>query len=149
MGWILIAEGAGIVGSIFTTPEIAGWYTTLVKPELNPPSWVFGPVWTTLFLLMGVAAFLVARAGWDRLDVKKALGVFVLQLVLNSMWSLAFFGLHSPALALGVIIILWIAILTTIIAFSRVSKTASYLLYPYILWVSFAAYLNLAIVLLN
>ena len=146
---IVISELAGIIGSVFTTPSIAGWYATLVRPALNPPAWVFGPVWTTLFALMGIAAFLVWKKGLERRDVKIALGIFIGQLVLNTLRSIIFFGLHSPAGAFVEIIFLWLAILATIIAFAKISKPAAWLLLPYILWVSFAGYLNLMIWILN
>ena len=146
---IVVSELAGIIGSVFTTPSIAGWYAMLVRPTLNPPAWVFGPVWTTLFALMGIAAFLVWKKGLERRDVKIALGIFIGQLVLNTLWSIIFFGLHSPGAAFVEIIFLWLAILATIIAFAKISKPAVWLLVPYILWVSFAAYLNFAIWILN
>lgn len=146
---IIVSELAGIISSIFTTPDITGWYATLVKPALNPPAWVFGPVWTTLFALMGIAAFLVWRKGLDRKDVKMALGIFIGQLVLNMFWSIIFFGLHSPGGAFVEIIFLWLAIVATIIAFAKISKLAAWLLIPYILWVSFASYLNYSIYVLN
>lgn len=146
---IVVSELAGIVGSVFTTPSIDGWYSTLVRPALNPPAWVFGPVWTTLFALMGIAAFLVWKKGLDRKDVRIALGIFIGQLVLNTLWSIIFFGLHSPGGALIEIIFLWLAILATIIAFAKISKPAAWLLVPYILWVSFAGYLNFSIWSLN
>ena len=144
-----VSELAGIIGSVFTAPAIAGWYTTLARPELAPPNWVFGPVWTTLFALMGVTAFLVWKKGLDRKDVKIALGIFLGQLVLNTLWSIIFFGLHNPGAAFVEIIFLWLAILATIIAFAKISKLAAWLLVPYILWVSFAVYLNYAIWILN
>lgn len=146
---IAVSELAGIVGSFFTTPSIPGWYSILTKSPLNPPSWVFGPVWTTLFALMGIAAFLVWKKGLDRKDVKIALGIFLGQLVLNTFWSIIFFGLHSPGGAFVEIIFLWLAILTTIIAFAKISKLAAWLLVPYIGWVSFATYLNYSIYALN
>lgn len=146
---IVVSELAGIIGSVFTMPSIAGWYATLTKPELAPPNWVFGPVWTTLFAFMGIAAFLVWRKGLDRRDVKIALGIFLGQLALNTLWSIIFFGLQSPAGACVEIIFLWLAILATIIAFAKISKPAAWLLVPYILWVSFAAYLNYSIWMLN
>lgn len=149
IGWILLSEGAGIIGSVFTTPSIPTWYATLVKPALNPPAWVFGPVWTTLFALMGIAAFLVWQHGWYRRDVRIALGIFVGQLVLNTLWSIIFFGLHSPAAAFAEIILLWLAILATIYAFARVSQVAALLLVPYMLWVSFASYLTYMLWMLN
>lgn len=146
---IVIAELAGIIGSVFTMPSVTGWYTSIIKPSLNPPAWVFGPVWTTLFVLMGIAAFLIWKKGLDRRDVKIALGMFLGQLVLNTLWSIIFFGLHSPGGALIEIVFLWLAILITIIAFARISKPAAWLLVPYILWVSFAMYLNYALWTLN
>ncbi len=146
---IVVSELAGIIGSVFTTPSIADWYAGIVKPALNPPAWVSGPVWTTLFALMGIAAFLVWKKGLDRRDVKIALGIFLGQLVLNTLWSIIFFGLHSPGGALVEIVFLWLAILATIIAFAKISKPAAWLLVPYILWVSFAGYLNYSIWTLN
>jgi len=140
---ILICELAGMVGSIFTVSSVKTWYVTnLVKPSFNPPSWVFGPVWTTLFLLMGVALYLV----WQKKKISKW---FWIQLILNILWSGLFFGLKRPDLAFLEIIILWITILKTIVDFKKVNKSASWLLIPYLLWVSFAAFLNLAIVRLN
>lgn len=144
-----VSELAGIVGSVFTMSSIPTWYATLTKPELAPPNWVFGPVWTTLFALMGIAAFLVWRKGLNRRDVKIALGIFLGQLALNTFWSVIFFGLQSPAGAFIDIIFLWLAILATIIAFAKISKPAAWLLVPYILWVSFAMYLNYSIYALN
>jgi tryptophan-rich sensory protein len=146
---IMISEFAGIIGSVFTTPSIPGWYSGIIKPDFNPPEWVFGPVWTTLFALMGIAAFLVWKKGLDRRDVKIALGIFMGQLVLNTLWSIIFFGFKSPGVAFVEIIFLWLAILATIIAFAKISKPAAWLLVPYILWVSFAAYLNYSIYALN
>ncbi len=146
---IVGSELAGIIGSVFTAPAIAGWYATIVKPELNPPAWVFGPVWTTLFALMGVAAFLIWKQGLERRDVRIALGIFVGQLALNTLWSILFFGLQNPGAAFIEIVILWFAILATIVAFARISRPAAWLLAPYILWVSFASYLNFSIWMLN
>lgn len=146
---VMISLGAGAVGSLFTTPQIGGWYATLVKPALNPPAWVFGPVWTTLFVLMGVAAFLVWSKGVGRKEVRSALVLFVIQLVLNTLWSVIFFGMQSPQGALVDILFLWVAILATMAAFAKISKAAAWLLVPYIAWVSFAAYLNFSIYALN
>lgn len=146
---VTISALAGAIGSVFTTPSIPTWYAELVKPALNPPAWVFGPVWSALFALMGIAAFLIWKKGWDRRDVKIALGIFLGQLVLNTFWSIIFFGLHSPGGAFIEIIFLWFAILAAIIAFAKISKLAAWLLVPYILWVSFAGYLNVSIWMLN
>ena len=147
--FILVSELAGIIGSIFTTPSIPTWYAGLQRSTLNPPSWVFGPVWTTLFALMGIAAYFIYQKGIRHQRVKVALGIFGLQLLLNTFWSILFFGLRSPGAALLEIGFLWAAIVATIIAFYKISKPAAYLLLPYILWVSFAVYLNYTIWILN
>jgi len=137
---------AGFIGSVFTTPSIATWYASLNKPAFNPPNWIFGPVWTALYILMGISLCLF----WDRkTKSKKSYAIFSIQLGLNILWSIIFFALHSPFLAFIEIILLWIAILLTILNFHKVSKTAAYLLIPYICWVSFASVLNLFILLLN
>ena len=146
---IAVSELAGIIGSLFTISAIPNWYATLAKPALNPPSWVFSPVWTTLYAFMGGAAFLVWKRGWDRKDVRHALYVFGIQLVLNALWSIVFFGLQSPAWAFANIVFMWLAIVWTMILFYKISKPAMWLLVPYVLWVSFAAYLNYSIWMLN
>jgi tryptophan-rich sensory protein len=146
---VVVSELAGIIGAVFTTPSITGWYAGIVKPAINPPAWVFGPVWTILFVLMGISAFLVWEKGLERRDVQIALGIFIGQLVLNTLWSIIFFGLHSPGGALVEIMFLWLIILATIGMFYKISKAAAWLLVPYILWVSFASYLNYAIWILN
>jgi len=170
---IAVSELAGIVGSLFTVSAIPTWYAGLAKPVLNPPSWIFAPVWTTLYLLMGIAAFLVWRTATasaahaartvsaratqtapeaarqpyphHRRNVRIALGIFIAQLILNALWSIVFFGLHNPAWALVVIVTLWFMIVWTMAAFAKISRAAMYLLVPYLAWVSFAAYLNFAI----
>lgn len=146
---IIICELAGIIGTFFTVSAIPTWYMTLARPALNPPSWVFGPVWTILYALMGIAAFLIWKKGLGRPDVRKALSVFGLQLILNALWSIVFFGLHSPLWAFVNIIALWLAIIWTMVLFYKLSRPATWLLLPYILWVSFAAYLNYSIWILN
>jgi translocator protein len=146
---IVICELAGVVGSLFTTPSIPTWYAGLVRPALNPPAWVFGPVWTALFALMGIAIFLILKNGLGRKGVKIALILFAVQLALNVLWSVIFFGLHNPGGAFIEIIFLWFAILATIITFTKISKPAAWLLAPYILWVTFAAYLNYSVWILN
>lgn len=134
--------GAGIVGSFFTVSSIPTWYVTLNKPVFSPPNWIFAPVWTILYILMGISLYLVWQKG-------KVPFIFWIQLILNTVWSIVFFGMKNPALALVDIIALWIIIILTIKSFYKISKTAGYLLIPYLLWVSFAAILNLAIVILN
>jgi translocator protein len=140
---------AGAVGSFATVRAIPTWYKGLAKPPFNPPSWLFGPAWTLLYLLIAVAAWLVWKQGLGAPGVKLALGVFLVQLVLNALWSVCFFGLRSPMAGLVDIIVLWLAIAATIILFFRVSVPAGVLLLPYISWVSFAAVLNAAIHRLN
>ena len=144
-----VCQLAGFVGSLFTTPSIPTWYAALRKPSFNPPNWIFGPVWTSLFVLMGIAAFIVWNKGLDKKGVKAALLLFIIQLVLNMLWSYLFFTLHSPLYAFVEIIILWLAILLTMVKFFPISRAAGYLLLPYILWVSFAAVLNFTIFRLN
>ncbi len=146
---ILLSELAGIIGSVFTAPSIPTWYAVIIKPSFNPPSWVFAPVWTTLFALMGIAAFIIWKKGLNHRNVKIALVIFIGQLILNTLWSIIFFGLHSPGAALIEIIFLWLAILAVIIAFYKISKSAAWLMLPYILWVTFAVYLNFTIWRLN
>jgi benzodiazapine receptor len=146
---ILVCEFAGIVGSIFTTPAIPTWYASLRKPSFTPPSWVFAPVWVTLYALMGMALYVTWKEGLDRHDVRRAVGLFAVQLTLNVLWSLVFFGLQSAAYGFAVIIILWIAVLVTTVLFYKISKTAGVLLVPYFLWGSLASALNFSILLLN
>jgi benzodiazapine receptor len=140
---------AGVIGAIFTTPAVPTWYAALKKPAFTPPGWVFSPVWIALYLLMGVSAFMVWSKGWGEGRVRMALGLFVVQLVLNALWSLMFFGLRSPLAGFVNILALWIFILLTMLYFFKVSTTAGTLLVPYILWVSFAAVLNFSILVLN
>jgi len=139
---ILITESAGILGSLATYSSVKTWYLQLIKPSFNPPSWLFAPVWTLLFFLMGIALYLV----WTK---KNNLFWFWLQLILNIIWSFLFFGFHSPLLALFEIILLWFAILITIIKFWSYNKKAAILLFPYLAWVSFASFLNFSIARLN
>lgn len=146
---LIICQLAGIIGSFFTSSSIPTWYAALEKPSFNPPNWVFAPVWTTLFVLMGISLYLIWNKGLKAKEVKTALTFFGIQLALNVLWSIIFFGLKSPLYAFVEIIILWIAILLTILKFYKISKVAAYLLIPYILWVSFAAVLNFLIFTLN
>jgi len=145
---ILVSLSAGGIGSFFTASSISTWYSTLNKPFFNPPNWIFAPVWTTLYILMGVSLYLVLVAKTKK-DKRVPITIFATQLVLNTLWSIIFFGLKSPLIALIEIIFLWITILFTIKQFNQISPISSYLLYPYLAWVSFASLLNLAIFLLN
>jgi benzodiazapine receptor len=146
---IILCQMAGFIGSIFTTPAIPTWYESLRKPFFNPPNWIFGPVWVSLYLLMGISLFVIWQKREDKLQKKKGFMLFFAQLILNAFWSVAFFGLKSPFLGLINIILLWVAIFLTIQHFLRISKTAAVLLLPYVLWVSFAAVLNFSLWILN
>lgn len=146
--FVVLCEAAGVVGALFTVQAIPGWYANLTKPEFAPPNWIFGPVWTTLYALMGIAAYLV----WEKRNVrgaKTALGFFVLQLALNAVWSPVFFGLHAIGPAFVIIISMLLAILGTVTAFWKVSRPAAFLLLPYLAWVAFASYLNFSLFALN
>lgn len=145
---VLLAEGAGILGSFFTIKEIPTWYATLIKPSFSPPNWIFGPVWTTLYCLMGISAFLI----WQKrnlITARKGLTIYAANLVANTLWSIVFFGLRNPGLALLVIFFLWSTIVLMIIRFWKINKLASVLMVPYLLWVTFATLLNFAIFSLN
>lgn len=146
---IVACQCVGLISSIFTTPSIPTWYATLQKPPFTPPNWLFAPAWITLYLLMGISAFIIWRRGVDNRRVREALIVFLIQLILNGLWSVVFFGLKSPLYGVVVIIVLWIAILFTILKFFKLSPVAGGLLLPYILWVSFAAALNISVWVLN
>jgi benzodiazapine receptor len=146
---IVVCQLAGVIGSIFTVSNITSWYIDLNKPILNPPSWVFGPVWITLYFLMGIALFFVWNKGLDSPFNRNAFILFIVQLVFNAMWSIVFFGMHQLLISVFVIVILWLLIFVNIVQFGKISKPAAYLLLPYILWVSFASYLNIAIYILN
>ncbi len=140
---------AGVLGGIATSPAIPDWYGTLNKPAFSPPNWLFGPAWTVLYILMGVATFLVWQKGLQTPGVKVALLVFIIQLLLNVIWSFLFFGWRAPVAGLVEIVVLWLAILLTIVLYFRVRPAAGVLLLPYIGWVTFATILNAAIVKLN
>jgi len=145
---LVICQLAGLIGSLFTRPAIPTWYQSLNKPSFAPPNWLFGPVWISLYLLMGISLFLVWRKAREA-RVKTALFIFSLQLLFNALWSIAFFGLRSPAFGLIIILLLWITLLLTIILFARLSLMASILLWPYFLWLSFASWINFSLWWLN
>jgi benzodiazapine receptor len=146
---LALTFSAALVGSLFTRDAVPDWYATLNKPFFTPPDWLFGPVWTILYLLMAISAFIVWQKGLANPAVRIALILYLIQLILNALWSVIFFGLKLPLSAFIEILLLWSAIVFTILAFARVSITASLLLVPYILWVSFAAVLNFFIWFLN
>jgi tryptophan-rich sensory protein len=144
---VLLCVGLGVASGFSTIDSIGGWYQTIQKPSWNPPNWLFGPVWTLLYIMMGISVALVWHG---RHNAKKsAMMLFVVQLMLNLLWSYIFFGKQNIFLAFIEIIIMWIFILLTIIYFYRINKTSAYLLIPYLLWVSFAAFLNYYIYVLN
>lgn len=145
LAWLAVCFGAAAMGALFMPGE---WYASLQKPSWNPPSWIFGPVWTALYTMMAVAAWVVWRqGGWDK--QRKPLLIFLVQLTLNALWTPLFFGLHWPGVAFAEIVLLWLAIATTIALFRSVSGTAMLLLVPYLAWVSFAAALNFTLWRLN
>jgi tryptophan-rich sensory protein len=147
---LVVCLAVGYSASLITRPSVETWYPTIEKPFFNPPNWIFMPVWTLLYIFMAVAAGLV----WDTIKeqneaVKKALGFFIIQLTLNAIWSYLFFGLKNPMLALIEIALLWLMIYETYLKFTKINKTAGYLLIPYLAWVGFAAILNASIWWLN
>ncbi|OQA31167.1 MAG: TspO/MBR family protein [archaeon ADurb.Bin336] len=145
---IILCEVVGSIGVIFTYPAIPTWYAFINKPFFSPPNWLFAPAWIILFLLMGVALYLILESKSSN-QKNLAIILFAMQFFFNVLWSFLFFGLKSPLLGLIGIIVLWFSILATILSFYKISKKAAYLLIPYILWVSFATILNLAILLMN
>lgn len=146
---VFICLGVGFASSIATQSSVNDWFPTLEKPFFNPPAWVFAPVWTLLYILMGISAGLIWSQPIDSQIKKKALTLFLTQLALNATWSILFFGLKNPLLALIEIVLLWLFIFETYKAFGQIHKTASFLLLPYLAWVSFASVLNAAIWWLN
>jgi benzodiazapine receptor len=150
--FLITILGTLVIGSLsglLTADAIGTWYVGLNKPAFNPPNWIFGPVWTLLYILMGIAAGLVWNSAAEPATKRGALGIYLLQLGLNFMWSVIFFGMRSPVLAFAEIIILWLAIVWCIRSFGHIHRTAMQLMLPYLVWVTFAAVLNVAIVLLN
>lgn len=145
---VLICEGVGLLAAWATQTSVSTWYPTLAKPGFTPPSWLFGPVWTVLYALMGIAAFLVWRVGRGT-RVRRALGLFGVQLAVNGGWSFAFFWAQSPGLGLVVIVLLWVLLAWTVERFFRLRAVAGWLLVPYLLWVTYALALNAAIWTLN
>ena len=145
VGWLLLSFAAAAFGSFFTPGD---WYAALRKPAWNPPNWIFGPVWSVLYIMMAVSAWLVWRRGGFRSN-SRPLAFFQIQLLLNAVWSWLFFGLQHPALAFAEILLLWLAIVGTILAFVRVHRLAAWLLSPYLAWVTFATALNFILWRLN
>ncbi len=146
---IVVVFLAGAVGTVYTLKQITTWYVALTKPGWTPPNWAFGPIWSTLYVLMGISLFLIWRQGLYRKDVQIAILVFAVQLAINVIWSIVFFGTHNIFGGLVLVLILWISIFINIIVFYRISKPAGLILIPYLLWVSIASYLNYSVFLLN
>ena len=146
---ILICQAAGLIGTIFTFNSISTWYVTLNKPFFNPPNWIFGPVWTILYTMMGISLFLVWRERENNSDVHVALRWFFGQLILNTLWTIVFFGQKNLWLAFGVILVMWFSIFKSIVKFMPISRAAGWLLVPYLAWVSFAMLLNVSVAFLN
>ena len=146
---LVICQFAGLIGSIFTMGSIGNWYAYLEKPVFSPPNWIFAPVWTFLYLTIGIALFLIWINNQKIKEVKNALIYFTIQLILNIAWSIVFFSLHWILGGVIVIIALFIMILLTIIKFSKISEAAAVILIPYLVWVGFASILNIALFFLN
>ena len=147
-GWLLLCFAVGGLSSVFPAHSMTTWYAGLVKPPLNPPNQLFGPVWTVLYALMAVAAWIVWKTRPSPCR-RRGLRLFCVQLTLNFVWTWIFFGRHQPLTAFADLVPLWIAILLTLLTFRKMSTTAAWLLAPYLAWVTFAGYLNLAIWRLN
>ena len=147
---IIVCQAAGVIGSFFTRSSVDSWYSTINKPAFTPPGWLFAPVWITLYLMMGISLYLVWQKSAEAKQFsRKAMLFFAIQLLLNTLWSILFFGLHSPLLGSIEIALLWLFILLTMIEFRKIAKTAFWLLVPYFLWVSFASVLTFSIWKLN
>lgn len=145
---VILPVGIGGIAGIFTSEAVPGWYATLNQPSFNPPNWVFGPVWTILYILMGISLFLIWKENYSR-KRNIAITVFLMQLALNFAWSLIFFHFRMIGLALVEIILLWISILTMLFIFYRIKPVAAYINIPYLLWVAFATMLNASYYILN
>jgi translocator protein len=146
---VISCELVGILSTPFTVAAIPTWYAYLIKPPFSPPNWIFAPVWTTLYLFMGISFYLIWIQDVKKPAVRKAIRLFFIQLGLNFIWSILFFGLHSAYLGLADIVVLWLVILCTMKNFYRLSRPAYWLLFPYLAWVTFAMFLNASIFLLN
>lgn len=146
---IFLCLAAGFIGSVSTASSISGWYSTIIKPPFNPPNWIFGPVWTTLYILMGISLYIVWVNKAKKQEKKQAITLFSIQLALNTLWSFLFFSFQAPLYAFIEIIILLAFIILTTLSFYKISKPAAYLMVPYILWVTFASILNFSLWILN
>ena len=145
----IVTFAAAALGSYFTFPSVNTWYASLNKPFFNPPNWVFGPVWTLLYILMAISLYLVWKKEVPRPEKTKAMILYAMQLTLNALWSVIFFGMREPAIAFAEIVMLGFAVILTARSFGKISTVSGRLFIPYIAWVGFAAALNLSIVVLN
>ncbi|HCL95607.1 TPA: TspO protein, partial [candidate division WWE3 bacterium] len=143
---LIVTFAAAALGSYFTTPNISTWYASLNKPFFSPPEWIFAPVWSLLYILMAIALYLVWKKDSPQQDKTKAIILYAIQLSLNALWSVIFFGMREPGIALAEIVVLETVIILTALSFRKMSKVAARLFIPYIIWVGFAAILNLSIV---
>lgn len=146
---IILCNLAGIAGAIFVAPSLPNWYANLRQTPLTPPNWVFAPVWTTLYILMGISIYFIWQKRREAQGARHAFALFGIQLVLNIVWAFLFFGLHSPLLGFIGILPLWLSVLLCILSFRPIDERAACLLIPYLLWVTFAGLLNLSILVLN
>lgn len=146
---VAVCQAAGLIGTVFTVSAMPSWYASLNKPWFNPPAWVFGPVWTLLYTLMGISLYRVWIKGLKHRRIKEAITLFLLQLLLNAGWSIIFFGFHNLGGALIEIVILWLVISEVMLVFYRIDKLAGKLLWPYLAWVSFAGVLTYSVWKLN
>ncbi|MDF1753080.1 MAG: tryptophan-rich sensory protein [Verrucomicrobiales bacterium] len=149
IGCALACLALGFLSGFSTFESIEGWYSTLKKPSFNPPNWIFGPVWSVLYLAMGIAVGLIANLGLSHPGVKLALTLFAIQMLFNVIWTPVFFGMHQILAALVIIVLLWTAILICMIKFFKLRRLSGWLLVPYLLWVSFATVLNASLWILN
>lgn len=146
---LILCQGAGLIGTVFTVGAIQNWYVYLNKPGFSPPNWIFGPVWTVLYTLMAVALFAVWQTGLNNRRTKIAFWIFIIHLGVNALWSILFFGLRNPAMALIDITMLWILVAVSMFLFYKIRKATLWLLLPYLVWVTFAIFLNFYIWKLN
>lgn len=146
---ILLCQMAGVVGAFFTTPAIKSWYVFLIKPTFAPPNWLFGPVWVTLYILMGISLYLIWKKGLNKKEVKSAFSLFLIHLLFNSLWSIIFFGMKSILGGFIEISILLVLVLNVYFKFYKINKVAAYLLIPYFFWGVFATFLNFNLLILN
>jgi benzodiazapine receptor len=144
---ILLPLIIGGVSGYYTASNIQSWYITLIKPSFNPPNYLFGPVWTTLYIIMGISFYMIWSS--TKINKNKLIGIYLFQLILNFLWSFIFFKYHAIGIAALEIVVLWLSILTMIIMFYKNNKWAALINIPYLLWVSFASVLNISIYLLN